>query len=65
MTIIDPPVSWYSPLADLRAWEADLERQLALASAENRPAIERALRDVRKWIVNKPDKPIGGMSGSF
>jgi hypothetical protein len=50
--VIEPTVSAYSPLFEMRAWRRELDR-MALEYAGNARAIERiveARRDVDGWI---------------
>lgn len=48
--LIDPPVTPYSPIEDLRAWVVQLEEMLRDADDDDRRHIELSLEDARRWV---------------
>jgi hypothetical protein len=48
--LIDPPVGPFSPLAELEAWLAELERDRAAAAPDDREDFDLAIDRAQQWI---------------
>lgn len=57
--IIDPPVTPYSPLDDIRAWIEQLAEMRATAEDDDtRAAVDRATREAEDWLRMRRDRPL-------
>lgn len=52
MILIDPPVSPFSPLADLLAWRERLKEL-----PQDQPEVKRAIADADRWLALARDNP--------
>lgn len=50
MMLIDPPVTPFSPEADIRAWLAELAKM-----PQDDPAVIDALEQARQWLPPQPE----------